>query len=191
MIFYRDIDLAHECWMYQRPKRISNNSLSKIDEYLSRQKLSDAHVVGEDDDSKFRSTKICWMCDDFEEIRSVYEEICLSVREINDNIWKYNLDGFESFQYGEYRSEEGGHYKWHIDTPARSNEDVRKITFVLGLNDDYEGGMFETMTFNTTSIKIKRGELIAIPSFILHRVTPVTKGIRKTLVGWGRGPNFI
>ena len=131
------------------------------------------------------------MCDDFEEIRSVYEEICLSVREINDNIWKYNLDGFESFQYGEYRSEEGGHYKWHIDTPARSNEDVRKITFVLGLNDDYEGGMFETMTFNTTSIKIKRGELIAIPSFILHRVTPVTKGIRKTLVGWGRGPNFI
>lgn len=199
MIFYRDIDFEHECWCYNIPNTFSNDNLQKIDEYVSKQELSDATVIKTDsgvvDDehvpSDFRSTKMCWMCDDFEEIRSVYDEASSIVRQVNDNIWKYSIEGFEAIQYGEYRSEENGHYNWHMDTPARCNGgDIRKITFVIGLTDEYEGGLFETKTVETKSIKIKRGDIVVLPSFILHRVTPVTQGVRKTIVGWAKGPNF-
>jgi PKHD-type hydroxylase len=67
----------------------------------------------------------------------------------------------------------------------------RKLSAVVALNDDYEGGVFETLDSDTPrSYDLKKGEMIMFPSFLMHRVTPVTKGIRRSLVIWVEGPNF-
>jgi PKHD-type hydroxylase len=130
-----------------------------------------------------------------DDLVSVYEELTSLSRRVNDAFWRYNIEGWEPFQYGEYRADRNGHYTWHIDTSARFNGGhVRKLSFSLGLSHrhEYEGGSLEIKYgCKPFEYKIGKGDMVVFPSFLLHRVTPVTKGVRKTLVGWGRGPNFV
>ena len=84
-------------------------------------------------------------------------------------------------------------YKWHIDKGPGEDRPPRKLSMVLGLldSDEYEGGDFEIKTgVESQVLPIKKGRVIAFPSWTLHRVTPVTKGIRKTVVVWVGGPKF-
>jgi PKHD-type hydroxylase len=57
--------------------------------------------------------------------------------------------------------------------------------------EEYEGGelLLKTSAFPIKTLN-KKGTIIFFPSYVLHEVTPVTKGTRKTLVGWVLGPNF-
>ena len=74
--------------------------------------------------------------------------------------------------------------------PART----KKVSFMIGLSDvsEYEGGELQLrLGVDDVSIKLNRGEILIIPSFILHRVTTVTKGVRRVITGWGSGPNFV
>src|ERR1700722_13479502 len=114
-----------------------------------------------------------------------------AVLEMNSRLYKYDLDGLkESFQYSVYKSAEGGHYNWHVDT-CKTVE--RKLSLTLQLSEpwSYEGGDLllqageGTFTANKT-----RGALVVFPSYMLHRVTPVTSGIRKSLVIWVAGPPY-
>jgi len=69
----------------------------------------------------------------------------------------------------------------------------RKLSLVLQLTDpeEYEGGDLELMTSSDPIAVLKQRGLISVfPSFVLHRVTPVTKGTRRTLVVWACGPEF-
>jgi PKHD-type hydroxylase len=69
----------------------------------------------------------------------------------------------------------------------------RKLSFSVMLTDpgDYKGGELLLKTsFKPMKTPKKRGTVVFFPSFVLHEVTPVTEGIRKTLVGWVLGPNF-
>mgnify|MGYP003351822367 FL=1 len=64
---------------------------------------------------------------------------------------------------------------------------------VLLLNDGFEGGLFQInkgLESKPETIEMIKGRLLLFPSFIIHRVTPVTKGIRKSLVTWVEGPRF-
>jgi PKHD-type hydroxylase len=74
------------------------------------------------------------------------------------------------------------------------NDNVpRKLSMVLQLShpSEYEGGDLELMTGNVPHIcKKEKGLLYAFPSYILHRVTPITNGTRRTLVVWTSGPRF-
>lgn len=102
--------------------------------------------------------------------------------------WDLNVDSNEHIQYAEY--EEGQHYDWHIDTFILSGRPLdRKITVVCLLNDpsEFEGGNLE---FRDNAAPLKKGSVIAFPSFIQHRVTPVTKGIRRSATLWLTGPAF-
>ena len=73
---------------------------------------------------------------------------------------------------------------------------VRKISLSAVLNDDYEGGelLFRTLHENSeikeTSITPNKGDLVIFPSYIDHKVAPVTKGIRYSVVAWYGGPPF-
>jgi PKHD-type hydroxylase len=64
---------------------------------------------------------------------------------------------------------------------------VRKLTVIAPINrkDEYEGGVFELM--NMPPINLDRGDIIVFPSNLVHRVTPVTKGIRKSATIWING----
>lgn len=98
--------------------------------------------------------------------------------------------------------DEGDHYHWHTDLAADAykppdgnmNYSDRKLSFIANISDPraYEGGNLE---FHGASPEVSetlraRGTAIVFPSFIMHRVTPITKGIRYSIVGWIEGPKF-
>ena len=132
------------------------------------------------------------------------DELYQSIEDVifNHNVkaeWNFDLKEFEPFQYTIY--EEGDHYDWHIDSHTKPypNGFIRKISFTLCLNEDYEGGEFEIASLNPKGVnqnikfkdKFTTGTLISFPSFSWHKVHPVTKGTRKVLVGWIVGPPFV
>ena len=73
---------------------------------------------------------------------------------------------------------------------------VRKLSMTVLLNDNYEGGEFQFVTYNKEECDIntpefnKTGSIVVFPSDVEHRVTPVTKGIRYSLVVWFLGSPF-
>jgi PKHD-type hydroxylase len=110
----------------------------------------------------------------------------------NKEMWQFDIPSIlDVVQYTQYY-ENGGHYDWHTDTgPHPFN--TRKISITVQLSDpnEYEGGDLELKLGNQTSKMPKeKGCAVLFPSYILHRVTPVTKGIRKSLVLWVGGSVF-
>lgn len=122
----------------------------------------------------------------------LYDRLAYIANQLNGQFYRYDIYGFkEDFQYTVYEGE-GGHYTWHLDS-GFNNETTRKLTLVLQLSDpsEYEGGDIEILTSDTPlQVAKQKGLLCAFPGFRLHRVTPVTSGIRRTLVIWTTGPAF-
>jgi PKHD-type hydroxylase len=117
---------------------------------------------------------------------------------VNDNFYRFDLLGFDHFQYTEYNGS-GTKYDYHTDMLFGNNiphgmELCRKLSFSLILSDttEFEGGDFEIQLGSRTSDKLeqKRGRVLAFPSYILHRVTPIVSGNRKSIVFWAVGPKF-
>ena len=114
--------------------------------------------------------------------------------------WHYDIIGLAGLQLTRYK--EGGFYDWHKDGFGDHNDAitygddpnkyVRKLSMTLLLNDDYEGGEFEINSCNKAKCTISKpelsqGSIVFFPSFMEHRVKPVTKGTRYSLVGWFLG----
>jgi PKHD-type hydroxylase len=151
--------------------------------------FEEASIVGDEDG--IRKSMIKWINPD-ERSMWVYNRIGDAIKEANDQIWKFDLHSIvDSIQYTEYPSG-NGHYHWHLDIgPAPINN--RKISVVMQLSDpeEYEGGDLELWPGgNPITIEKKKGKLIMFPSYIMHRVTPVTKGLRKSLVMWAGGSSY-
>jgi len=103
--------------------------------------------------------------------------------------WEYHVTGNEAIQFAEYGSEQ--HYTWHCDTFVLSGAPTdRKITVVCLLNDDFEGGEFEMRLNAPYTAPLKKGTMIAFPSILEHRVTPVLSGTRYSATAWFSGPRF-
>ena len=94
-------------------------------------------------------------------------------------------------QFTEYKGDEKGHYNWHIDSFTNNPGYDRKLSLVIQLSDpsDYEGGVFSFFDGVPEEFK-ERGSIIVFPSFRPHRVEPVTKGLRYSLVSWIEGPSW-
>ena len=123
-------------------------------------------------------------------------------KEFNRNHFGFNLyDSKPDVQFTEYSSEYQGEYNWHMDTLFNQNVWERKLSIVLQLSDpsEYEGGDFlisssgekgaENITLNDPQFK-KQGSVIVFPSFVQHKISPVTKGVRNSLVTWIDGPSW-
>ena len=149
-----------------------------------------ATTVSSEPDSEARKSKIKWL-----HLNSktdwVYNKIVDMAIEANTT-WKFNLHSIiDSIQYTEYY-EGGGQYDWHVDIGPK-NISHRKVSVTIQLSDtnDYEGGDLELWT-GSGHFKLPRDKGVAtfFPSFTMHRVTPVTKGIRKSLVLWIGGEHY-
>ena len=115
--------------------------------------------------------------------------------------WKYNISGAEDCQVTRYTKD--GYYSWHMDGIGSHKEafnypgnkslhgNVRKLSMTIILNSDFEGGDFEIRRCNEQIPKLEEGTVIVFPSFLEHRVAPVTEGIRYSLVSWFIGPPFV
>ena len=120
----------------------------------------------------------------------LYERLFECVNEANEQMWHFTLNGArEVIQYTEYPPN-GGHYDWHMDC-GHGIQMQRKISITVQLNDDYEGGDLELWRGQNPQRALKKkGAVVVFPSYMLHRVSPVTKGIRNSLVLWIGGDHY-
>jgi len=104
--------------------------------------------------------------------------------------WKFDITHSNQSEFLIY--DQDGHYSPHIDWFFDDSQSVvRKLTVLAFLNDDFEGGKFFVQLSGTKFYpKQTKGTVIVFPSFLLHGVEPVTKGIRYSTVAWMVGPNF-
>ncbi len=124
----------------------------------------------------------------------MFDAMSRLILEANARHWNFDLSGFyDAFQYTTYNGDESGHYTWHQDKFQGELRPQRKLAFTLQLSnpEDYDGGDLEINDGVPYPIPHKnRGDIIIFPSYVLHRVTPVTRGVRKSLVGFVSGPRF-
>ena len=145
-------------------------------------------------DSNLRRTNISWI-DNNQDTKFIWDKLSLTIAEVNSRYFQFNLTGlYENIQLGCYKSESLDEYGWHVDTTLSAYGVMRKLSIALLLSDiaEFEGGDLELKPSSDTPVKLeqKKGRAWFFPSYMLHRVTPVTKGIRKSLVVWVGGPPF-
>ena len=141
-------------------------------------------------DTKTRTSHISWIpFNKMPEMYSTLENIML--RTNNNHFGFEGMKITEQAQYTEYPA--GGFYDWHIDSDINGiNEPpVRKIsmTCLLSHESEFEGGGLELMSDGKIA-RPKQGQAIFFASFIRHRVVPITRGVRKSLVLWVGGTPF-
>ena len=141
-------------------------------------------------DKKIRDSKITWLFPN-EKTSWLYIKLTYSVTSLNNQFFNFDINGFaEGLQFTYYKAP-SGHYGKHVDRSL--NLVNRKISIVIQLSDEskYKGG--ELSLYEDSKPYIfpkKKGTLCLFPSYVLHEVTPVTKGERYSLVAWITGPNF-
>ena len=155
---------------------------------------------------KKRDSNIVWLND-----RWVYNEVQPYIYKANRQAgWNFEWDWSEACQFTKY--EKGQHYGWHSDywiKPYQANNKndpahgkIRKLSATISLTDpkNYKGGELEfdfrnldpdkpNQPIKCTKISAK-GSIIVFPSFVWHRVCPVTSGERNSLVIWSLGYPF-
>ena len=104
--------------------------------------------------------------------------------------WSYDLFD-EPPQLNFLRYSKGDFFAWHLDVGGNGVA-WRKISFSIQLSppSDYDGGDLEIFNSATTVANRSLGSVCLFPSFVPHRVTPVTRGTRFALAGWFCGPQF-
>jgi len=108
----------------------------------------------------------------------------------NHQAWRFDVTHSNQTDYLKYDVE--GHYHAHVDTFMKPGDiECRKLTVLMFLNDDFEGGrLFLQNGHNKIYPPQKPGTCIVFPSFMVHGVEPVTKGVRRSIVTWLLGPWF-
>ena len=151
---------------------------------------SDKGIKGGVIDTKTRTSHISWI--PFKKIKEMYKDIEKIMKATNSN--HFGFDGMqitEMAQYTEYP--EGGFYEWHVDNDVNFQHEppVRKIsmTCLLSPENEFEGGDLELVKEGQRA-SLKQGHAIFFASFIRHRVSPVIRGNRKSLVMWFGGTPF-
>jgi PKHD-type hydroxylase len=172
------------------------DEIKKIINYADGLRLANASVGSKAEAAppEIRISKTSWISQQ-PEITWLYDRLAWVARQLNGKFYKFNLFGFhEDFQFTVYEAEDEAHYTWHMDAgPNESGAPPRKLSMVIQLSDptDYEGGELQIYSgAEPTAVDKELGIIAVFPSYMLHRVTPVTKGIRRTLVVWITGPAF-
>lgn len=126
----------------------------------------------------------------------IFDKLNFIIQAANEQFYNFHLNGYSEFQYTTYDA--NGRYDWHTDMSFGekfgNDAEPRKLSLSLALNDDFEGGEFQINNGKEETpliVPMHKGRAVLFPSFMIHRVTPVTKGNRKSLVVWCLGPKFI
>ena len=183
------------CWNSELTHEICQKLIK-----LGEGKWKQAQTFGSQKDNDtlddVRKSDIVWIDDQW-----VYDLIWDYMLAANEQAgWNYEITAAESPQLTRYK--ETGYYTWHADGIGSHNEvyhdpdnkfrhgNTRKLTMSVILNDDYTAGDLEIFKADNPLPKLKEGSIVVFPSFLHHRVTPVTEGTRYSLVSWFLGPPF-
>lgn len=111
--------------------------------------------------------------------------------ELNRRYFCVEINAIGSVQIARYDAADQGFFDWHLDFGPPAPH--RKISITVQLSDpaDYEGGDLEfAFRREPHRAERQRGMIIAFPSWLMHRVSPVTRGTRWSLVSWIIGPRW-
>ena len=188
----------YEYWYWD--KEISHKTCQKLIK-LGKGKWDQAQTFGSKKKNQslddIRKSDIVWINDQW-----VYDLIWDYMLAANEQAgWKYNIVAAEDCQVTRYTKDDfyswhkdgmGSHYEVH-DKPDNKflHENTRKLSMTIVLNSEFGGGDFELRDSDEKIPRLNKGSVIVFPSFMDHRVAPVTKGIRYSLVAWFVGPPFI
>ena len=165
-------------YQYKIPHSLCDEILKLVEH---KDEKIDAKVEGiKNPDHFHRKTEIVWLPYGW------YDGVLASIGGNANCNWNLDIQGGENIQVGWYG--EGSHYKMHSDVNPfdLSKGYHRKVTVVLCLSDDYEGGELEFDGGET--VRLRKGDIIVFPSMLSHGVKPVTNGTRVTAVKWLTGP---
>jgi len=175
---------------------LTNNEVTRVVKYvdtLDRQEgLIGGTKPGGISDDSVRRSKINFLRIN-DETKWLYNKLSQFVFEMNQKFFGYELHALQEIQYTEYHHTDNGVYHDHLDW-AGNTATPRKLSMSIQLTDgaDYEGGDLEIKLSSAKPYLASRtkGDGVLFPSFLLHGVTPVTRGLRRSLVVWVVGPEF-
>ena len=156
--------------------------LQQVIDYGDALSLSDGKVKDDKIDYNIRDSRIAW-------IHPNTETHWLFSRAIL--VFKSSLPFFstlQSMQYTIYDSK-GSHYDWHRD--VGNGDEIMKARVNVGIvqlssPSEYKGGVLQLKHQDQVIDVMKtKGMVTTFPIQLEHRVTPVTSGVRKTLIMWG------
>ncbi len=169
-------------------------------------RVGDSQQDNDADDSNFnindsiRRSTVKWFKDDsnleFDMMGKIHEGL-RQAKEVSG--WEHQYDYIENLQYTIYREStetKGDFYTWHTDAGDTLYDNgiitSPSCTRIMSDPDDYEGGNLQLLDESGTSYIAprQRGTMILFDSRTQHRVLKVTKGCRKSLVGWTIGPRW-
>jgi len=165
-------------------------SIKKVAMEFPAVEAATGQELAERKEDSVRKSTVRWMTGGKGQEDWIYKRIFDMVNEANNHLWNFNLShAAESLQYTEYPPD-GGHYDWHIDC-GNHIQAQRKVSVTVQLNDDYEGGELELWRGQKPVTALKeKGCVVVFPSYMLHRVKPVTSGTRNSLVLWLGGDHY-
>tara|TARA_X000001036_G_scaffold229844_1_gene214739 strand:+ start:92 stop:655 length:564 start_codon:yes stop_codon:yes gene_type:complete len=175
-------------------KDVLEGFLNKVESCVANTELKDGELQADKTyDTTIRRNKVAWITD--KEIRYAISDYVMGV-----NVGTLGIDLYPfqaEVQYAEYRAEDAGFHEWHADHDMFDDNikgvSCRKYSATMQLDTmgkDYEGGKFEIQNLTLPEQFYTRGSFILFPSPIIHRVAPVTKGIRRSLVFFFHGPRW-
>lgn len=189
----------NESWTYW-DDGFSSDEIDSIVSLCEQKDLQYGNIAGASEGEELfnkRNSKVNFFNRN-EETSWIFDRLNFIIQSSNERFYGFNLNGYDSFQFTTYSGEEHGKYDWHMDMEIGHypyGREPRKLSLSMLLTDEseFEGGEFQINVSDSESpitVPLKKGRAIIFPSYIIHRVTPVTKGVRKSLVVWVVGPKF-
>lgn len=143
--------------------------------------------------AKLRRARVASLSKDAPEMAWIYDRMFSMVRRQNEGKWRFPIPDdwrsprVESLQFTRYTAADRGHYDWHVDIGASPTNSWRRLSVTAQLSspDEYDGGDLEIrITATAQTMDRRQGATLIFPSFVPHRVAPVTRGVRHSLVMW-------
>ena len=185
--------MKEDCNYFQIDGAIPSHVCDYIVE-MGKEKLQSSYV-GPDKVIKkeARDSSVAWL-----DNQDLIDNIFRLCDKVNEEL-NFELTGMEQLQFTEYKAP-SGHYKFHIDgngignygvsTDSTRKGSTRKLSMSCLLSDNFEGGELVMHFGKDEIVHMKKGDAVFFPSYYLHKVSPVTSGIRYSLVTWFVGPTF-
>jgi len=184
---------------YTKNSAFSNDELQKVEDIVKGKSFKKGLTIGQnenDDDEIIKKSnyrKVIYINPN-DDNRWLFTKLITLALEANISSYNFDIQTITDPLHYVVYPEDGGHLNWHMDVgTGKVNQRKLALTVQLSNPNEYEGGNFQIwgggkdQFLNLTKNK---GDVIIFPSFLMHRVTPITKGKRKALVFWVGGTPF-
>jgi len=176
--------MTRQNWQYWH----KSVDVEPILDIASKETVTDATTFGGKNEEHRRS-KVAWLTGNEDIMGILWPYVNKASKVMN-----VSVAAMSQFQYTEYHGSQEAKYDWHHDVDWNNDTGGdRKLSVTVQLSDpsDYEGGHFEFMEVEQPLPESRdKGTVLIFPSYLQHSVSPVTSGVRKTLVAWFVGPRW-